>query len=70
MSLNWFLLNAIETSDNIVSATKAKTNHNLIYILKLTYNLAYKINSKTLRFILTLKKCVIKGEMIKNQIEL
>lgn len=68
MSLNWFLLNAIETSDNIVSATKAKTNHNLIYILKLTYNLAYKINSK--RFILTLKKCVIKGEMIKNQIEL
>lgn len=60
MSLNWFLLNAIETSDNIVSATKAKTNHNLIYILKLTYNLAYKLNSK--RFILTLKKRVIKGE--------
>lgn len=61
MSLNWFLLNAIETSDNIVSATKAKTSHNLIYILKLTYNLAYKPNSK--RFILTLKKRVIKGEI-------
>lgn len=61
MSLNWFLLNAIETSDNIVSATKAKTSHNLIYILKLTYNLAYKLNSK--RFILTLKKRVIKGEI-------
>lgn len=61
MSLNWFLLNAIETSDNIVSATKAKTNHNLIYILKLTYNLAYKLNLK--RFILTLKKRVIKGEI-------
>lgn len=61
MSLNWFLLNAIETSDNIVSATKAKTNHNLIYILKLVYNLAYKLNSK--RFILTLKKRVIKGEI-------
>lgn len=61
MSLNWFLLNAIETSDNIVSATKAKTNHNLIYILKLTYILAYKLNSK--RFILTLKKRVIKGEI-------
>lgn len=61
MSLNWFLLNAIETSDNIVSATKAKTSHNLIYILKLTYNLAYKLNSK--RFILTFKKRVIKGEI-------
>lgn len=61
MSLNWFLLNAIETSDNIVSATKAKTNHNLIYILKLAYNLAYKLNSK--RFILTLKKRAIKGEI-------
>lgn len=61
MSLNWFLLNAIEISDNIVSATKAKTSHNLIYILKLTYNLAYKLNSK--RFILTLKKRVIKGEI-------
>lgn len=60
MSLNWFLLNAIETSDNIVSATKAKTSHNF-YILKLTYNLAYKLNSK--RFILTLKKRVIKGEI-------
>lgn len=64
MSFNWFLLNVIEILDNIVLVIKVKISYNLIYILKFIYNLVYKINLK--RFILILKKCVIKGEMIKN----